>query len=586
MNYNKNVVEEALFQIRNLEETLQENAKGILQSTMSEEIKQLVKESLREQDEIEEPVDDEEMDPEMEMDDEDMEMDDEDMEMDDEDMEMDDEDMEMDDEDMEMDDEDMEMDPEMDDETIDMTDASDAEVLRVFKAMGDEDGIVIKKEGGNINLKDGDNEYMIQLGESYGNNRNQLIYEIEMDGMDDMDDMDDMDGMDDMDDMDDEMEFETPVRDAIRSHKGRFETPVRDAMRSRGNRFSDMDDEMGMDDMDDEEMDFEPRGRNRFSDMDDEEMDFEPRGRNRFSDMDGEEETSYELEIDEDDTEGMEGTEPMEGHGMEHMEGMDYMEDMDYTDTTVEDVMEAVKKSLKSLKSKGTENRRGPKFSYNKKPNMGGGFNEKRKEAFGKGIKATGTGKPKFEYKRGENMEKGSMKKVETKEASRTYGNGSKDGSRGLRKARTNNRNYEYSPFKISENYSNNEVSLLKEKNEEYKAALDVFRTKLNEVAVFNSNLAYATRLFTEHSTTKQEKINILRRFDNLESLKESKNLYRTIKGELSSNGSTGEQKINESIQRTVNKTADTGSSVNLIESKTYENPQFLRMKDLMTKIK
>ena len=40
MNYNKNVVEEALFQIRNLEETLQENAKGILQSTMSEEIKQ------------------------------------------------------------------------------------------------------------------------------------------------------------------------------------------------------------------------------------------------------------------------------------------------------------------------------------------------------------------------------------------------------------------------------------------------------------------------------------------------------------------------------------------------------------------
>jgi hypothetical protein len=579
MNYNKNVVEEALFQIRNLEETLQENAKGILQSTMSEEIKQLVKESLREQDEIEEPVDDEEMDPEMEMDDEDMEMDDEDMEMDDEDMEMDDEDMEMDDEDMEMD-------PEMDDETIDMTDASDAEVLRVFKAMGDEDGIVIKKEGGNINLKDGDNEYMIQLGESYGNNRNQLIYEIEMDGMDDMDDMDDMDGMDDMDDMDDEMEFETPVRDAIRSHKGRFETPVRDAMRSRGNRFSDMDDEMGMDDMDDEEMDFEPRGRNRFSDMDDEEMDFEPRGRNRFSDMDGEEETSYELEIDEDDTEGMEGTEPMEGHGMEHMEGMDYMEDMDYTDTTVEDVMEAVKKSLKSLKSKGTENRRGPKFSYNKKPNMGGGFNEKRKEAFGKGIKATGTGKPKFEYKRGENMEKGSMKKVETKEASRTYGNGSKDGSRGLRKARTNNRNYEYSPFKISENYSNNEVSLLKEKNEEYKAALDVFRTKLNEVAVFNSNLAYATRLFTEHSTTKQEKINILRRFDNLESLKESKNLYRTIKGELSSNGSTGEQKINESIQRTVNKTADTGSSVNLIESKTYENPQFLRMKDLMTKIK
>jgi hypothetical protein len=43
---------------------------------------------------------------------------------------------------------------------------------------------------------------------------------------------------------------------------------------------------------------------------------------------------------------------------------------------------------------------------------------------------------------------------------------------------------------------------------------------------------------------------------------------------------------MNESIERTVNKTVETGSAVNLIESKTYENPQFLRMKDLMGKLK
>jgi len=48
----------------------------------------------------------------------------------------------------------------------------------------------------------------------------------------------------------------------------------------------------------------------------------------------------------------------------------------------------------------------------------------------------------------------------------------------------------------------NSEVSMLREKNEEYRKALNVFREKLNEVAIFNSNLAYATRLFTEHSTT------------------------------------------------------------------------------------
>ena len=569
MSYSKNVVEDALFQIKNLEETLQENAKGILQSTMSEEIKQLVKESLREQDEDEiEPLtpDAEETD----MEDDEMAMDDDEME--DDEFDMDDDEMAMDDD--EMDDED----DEMDDETIDMTDASDSEVLRVFKAMGDEDGIIVKKEGGNIHLTDGEDEYMIHLGESelgmetndasydglaeYENTEG-AIYEIEMDDEDDDSPLEDEYEEDEYEievdedndfsiEDDDEMGFETPVRDAIRSHKGRFETPMRDRLRSRmgddmedifrSRRQRDYEDDMaeGVD----PEME-EMYGGNKH--------DFKRSNGHKMGDVDG------------------------------HYKDYEMEEDMESDSVDLDTVMEAIKKTLKA---KGVGIGKGPKFAYDKKPNMGGGFDQKRKEAFGKGTKAMGTGKAKFEYKQGENMEKGSMKKVETKEASRTYGNGSKDGSRGLRKARTNNRNYEYSPFKISENYSNNEVSLLKEKNEEYKAALDVFRTKLNEVAVFNSNLAYATRLFTEHSTTKQEKINILRRFDNLESLKESKNLYRTIKGELSSNGSTGEQKINESIQRTVNKTADTGSSVNLIESKTYENPQFLRMKDLMTKIK
>jgi hypothetical protein len=168
------------------------------------------------------------------------------------------------------------------------------------------------------------------------------------------------------------------------------------------------------------------------------------------------------------------------------------------------------------------------------------------------------------------------MKKMETKEASRTYGNGSKEG-RGLRKGITPNRNLTFES-------RNEELNLLREKNEEYRKALNLFRTKLNEVAVFNSNLAYATRLFTEHSTTKQEKINILKRFDGAETIKESKNLYKSIKDELST--TTTDNTITESFERTVIKTPTSGSAMNLIESKTYENPQFMRMKDLMGKIK
>jgi hypothetical protein len=98
---------------------------------------------------------------------------------------------------------------------------------------------------------------------------------------------------------------------------------------------------------------------------------------------------------------------------------------------------------------------------------------------------------------------------------------------------------------------------------------------------VFNSNLAYATRLFTEHTTTKQEKINILRRFDDVESLKESKSLYSSIKNELNT---TTQNVVTESMEK-IGKSPASGSSQNLIESKTYENPQFLRMKDIMQKI-
>jgi hypothetical protein len=557
MSYNKNVVEDALFQIKNLEETLQENAKGILQSTMSEEIKQLVKESLKEQDdEIDEPTPDANA-PE--------DMDDDEMAMDDDEMAMDDDEMAMDDDEMAMDDDEMAMD---DDETIDMTDASDDEVLRVFKAMGDEDGIIVKKDGENIHLKDGEDEYMIHLGESD-------LEDIDIDSEDYFEMDEDME----MDFEDDEriyeIEMDSQEVDEDDDLYGDAEVDFE------GNRYgmdeedSDMVFEIEMDGEEDEmfggnKHDFHRRHGHKMGDV----------GGGKYGK--GGHYKDYEMEEGVDMYEDMDYEEEDE---IEMAEGMDYEEEDKF-----ESVMEAVKKSLKkSVKPKGVGIGSGPKFSYDKKPNMGGGFNTKKKEAFGKGTKAMGTGKAKFEYKEGENMEKGSMKKVETKEAVRTnsYTRANKVGNRKGSNQNVNRQEIRQRPnTRVNESRNNQEVQLLREKNEEYRKALDVFRTKLNEVAVFNSNLAYATRLFTEHSTTKQEKINILRRFDNVESLKESKNLYRSIKNELSTGSSSSEQKINESIERTVNRSVETGSSANLIESKTYENPQFLRMKDLMGKIK
>jgi len=493
MAKNEKVIEEALFQIKNLEEALNKNAQGILSSTMKEEISSLVKESLKEQDEVE----DEEVEDETEMEDEsDIEMDfdtDNEEEVDDEE-----DSFMMGDEDMT---DDMSMDSE-DDETIDLTGASDAEVLRVFKAMGDNDGVIVKQEDNMIHLSDNENdtEYLIQLGES----------EMAFDELEELysREVDDFDFYFPKDEEEDEFE-----------------------------------DEFSFKDEDDDRYDFSQE--DYFGDIDPESLE------------EDEEEILYELELDTDEF------------------GTDELEEMAFEDEE-EEFDESWMNESKGFKAKGVGMGSASKYKMSKKPNMDGGFKTVKKNA----NKTMGTGKAKFEYKEGVNSDGfGKGKKVETKEAARTRGNGSKFREGGLPKQRA------HSKFNTAIKENSEELEMLRAKNDEYRKALDLFRTKLNEVAVFNSNLAYATRLFTEHSTTKQEKINILRRFDTVETLKESKNLYKSIKNELG-NEMVGDKTITESFERTVSKSPSTGSAVNLIESKTYENPQFLRMKDLMGKIK
>lgn len=124
------------------------------------------------------------------------------------------------------------------------------------------------------------------------------------------------------------------------------------------------------------------------------------------------------------------------------------------------------------------------------------------------------------------------------------------------------------------------EYKELKAKNEEYKEALKVFKTKINEVALFNQNLAHVTKLFTEHSTTKKEKMAILKRFDDVETIKESKSLYKTIESELED-----KTPITESVDKKVNKTVESSKS-NLNESTAYVDPQIGSILSLMDRIK
>jgi hypothetical protein len=125
------------------------------------------------------------------------------------------------------------------------------------------------------------------------------------------------------------------------------------------------------------------------------------------------------------------------------------------------------------------------------------------------------------------------------------------------------------------------EATKLKAENDEFRAALKEFRTKLVETVVFNSNLTYVTKLFMEHSTTRGEKQNIIKRFDEeVTNLKESKKLYKTIANELDVR-----QPITESVENKIIKEATTSTSKQLNESTAYVDPSTKRIMDLINRV-
>jgi len=520
----KSLVEEALLQMKNLEEAVTENAKGILASTMKEEISELVKESLSEEDDMIEEVEMEEgseMEKGSEVAEQEMELNIGDLEDEMDDMESDESEMEDEDEEMDMEDvEDMlgmdlpgdEL--EVDDEEevllpLDLTGASDEEILKVFKAMGEEDGIIISQDDDEISLKDNeaDVEYKIQM-ESEEEEVDEVVYEIEMSEEDE--------------DMDEEWKEE--ATEEYGGNKGNIPSDDRskDGHYGRGPKSTETAHEEGEEDY-----------------------------------------VKEATEEDEDYDDMLLAIGDMMSNRRDQMVDRETINLDDYDDGVDIDSLEVLKDMVPN----------GLWFDMD-----GDGMLDPN-EVFN--IYKEKYGQPKLHKRRpmdGEVAEE----EAETTETARS--NASLRKFPDAKIASEPTKRYASDRMRPAErvNESEKELQQLREKNEEYRKALNIFKEKLNEVAVFNSNLAYATRLFTENTTTKQEKINILRRFDSVETLKESKSLYKTLKEEFESKEANT---ISESVSEKVSKTPVKGSSANLIENKTYENPQFMRMKDLMTKI-
>lgn len=114
----------------------------------------------------------------------------------------------------------------------------------------------------------------------------------------------------------------------------------------------------------------------------------------------------------------------------------------------------------------------------------------------------------------------------------------------------------------------------------EYKQAITVLKTQLQEVAIFTSNLTYAVKLMTENSTTRAEKKQILERFDKATNLNESRLTYESLVAELTSN----RKPADETVQKIIEGTQLTSGSSKINERPVYQNQQFSRIQELIRK--
>lgn len=126
----------------------------------------------------------------------------------------------------------------------------------------------------------------------------------------------------------------------------------------------------------------------------------------------------------------------------------------------------------------------------------------------------------------------------------------------------------------------NESVTAFKNGEEGYKKAISTLKEEINEIALFTSNLTYAVKLMTEHATTKEEKNQILARFETAKTLAESRVIYESIAATFGT-----PKKTAVTIEEQLNKTAASGAS-SINESTAYQTPEIARMKELMKKMK
>lgn len=118
------------------------------------------------------------------------------------------------------------------------------------------------------------------------------------------------------------------------------------------------------------------------------------------------------------------------------------------------------------------------------------------------------------------------------------------------------------------------------EENKQLKKELVSIKESLKEAVVLNYNLGQITKLFTENTTTREEKINIIKRFGSeAKSVEDSKKLYESVSREL--------KKVNQlNGVNNIDKQLSESKSTNLlVETPIYQSDDLTESLNLMKRL-
>lgn len=132
----------------------------------------------------------------------------------------------------------------------------------------------------------------------------------------------------------------------------------------------------------------------------------------------------------------------------------------------------------------------------------------------------------------------------------------------------------------LKEEVSNvlNENVKLKNQKAKYDKALTESKDMLDKLAVHNTNLLHITKLFTEQTVSRDEKVQIAEQFDNVQTINESKILFEALSKTLPKKTVSQKKDLKE-LKESIN---ESPKKEIVKEEKTFNDPDFDKFNKLV----